>query len=131
MDIKKSFGTNKEAEQQGVWVDLDETTKLKIARGGNKANRELVKKLLAPHKIALRNDKLPEHIIEDVGCKAMAQTILLDWQGMQEDGKNLPYTPENAERLLKDYPDFRDQVAQLSGEISLFQIEQEEAKTKN
>jgi len=131
MDIKKSFGTSTELENDGVWVDLGDGASIKVARAGNKSNRALIKRLIAPHKVALRNDKLPDETLEKLTIEAMASTILLDWKGIDEDGKPVPYNTQNALRLLTDYKDFRDQVSAFSSELALFQVHDEAAVTKN
>lgn len=131
MDIKKAYGTSEKLEQEGVWVPLGDGAKVKVARAGNKENRAEIKRLIAPHKVALRNDKLPDDVLETLTIKAMAGTILLDWDGIKEDGKAVPYSRENAIRLLTEYKDFRDQVAVLSNEITLYQAEAEAEAAKN
>lgn len=131
MDMKKNYGTNKVLENEGVWVDLGDGASIKVARVGNKENTTLVKRLTAPHKVAIRANKLPDEIWEKITIEAVASTILLDWKGLKEDGKLIPYSKENAVQLLTDYKDFRDQVSGLSSELALFQAEDEAAVTKN
>lgn len=129
--MKKNYGTNKVLENEGVWVDLGDGASIKVARVGNKENTALVKRLTAPHKVAIRTNKLPDEIWEKITIEALASTILLDWKGLKEDGKVIAYSKENAVKLLTDYKDFRDQVSGLSSELALFQAEDEAAVTKN
>lgn len=131
MDIKKSFGTSLALENEGVWIELGEGASIKVARVGNKENKALLKKLIAPHKMAARNDKLADEVWEKITVESMAATILLDWKGIEDDGKALPYSKENAIRLLTDYKDFREQVASFSSELALFQSNNEAAAIKN
>jgi hypothetical protein len=131
MDIKKSFGTSQTLENEGVWIELGEGASIKVARMGNKENKALLKKLIAPHKMAARNDKLADEIWEKITVESMAATILLDWKGIEDEGKTLPYSKENAIRLLTDYKDFREQVASFSSELALFQSSSEAAAIKN
>lgn len=131
MDIKKQFGTNGSKEIEGAWIDLGEGASLKVARLGNKENRALIQKLTAPHRVALRNGKLGDDVIERITIEAMAATILLDWKGIELDGKALPYSRENAIKLLTEYKDFREQVSAFAADIALFQDEEEAAAVKN
>jgi len=39
---------------------------------------------------------------------------LLDWEGLTENGKLLPYSIENAKRILQEYPYFAHCVAVLT-----------------
>lgn len=131
MDFKKNYGTDPVLENEGKWVTLGEEASVKVARIGNKANRALLKKLLAPHKIAIRNEKLSDDIWEKITIEAMAETILLDWKGFKDDGKLVPYSRENAIKYLTEYKDFREQISGLSNELALFQTESEAAALKN
>lgn len=131
MDIKKQFGTNSSKEIEGAWIDLGEGASLKVARLGNKENRALIQKLTTPHRVALRNGKLGEDLVEKITIEAMAATILLDWKGIELDGKALPYSRDNAIKLLTEYKDFREQVSAFAADIALFQDEEEAAAVKN
>jgi len=89
MDIKKVFGTNKIAEQEGVWVDVGAGGKLLVARLGNTNFSNSFKRLLQPHQIKLRNRNLPDDIQEKITIEAFAETVLLGWEGLEVDGKKL------------------------------------------
>lgn len=131
MDISKKFGTSEKLENEGVWVDLGDGAQILVARAGNKENRELIKRLIAPHKVQLRHNKLPDEVLTKLTIEAMSTTILLDWKGIEENGKTVAYNRDNAIRLLTDYKDFRDQVSGFSNEMELFQAEEKAAITKN
>lgn len=131
MDIGKTYGTNKQLEEGGVWIELGDGASILVARAGNKENRAALKRLIAPHKVALRNDKLADEVLERLTIEAMAETILLGWKGIRENGKDVPYSRDNAVRLLTDYKDFRDQVSAFSTEMALFQQAEEAAEQKN
>jgi len=131
MDIRKTYYTDPTLEAEGVWVELGEGARIRVARAGNPANRRKLSKLLERHRATLRSRNLPDDILERVTIETMAETILLGWDGINEDGKPLPYTPENARRLLTTYRDFRDQVAAIAADMALFKGESEEAASKN
>jgi len=131
MDIAKQFGTDKQKEEQGIWISLGEDAEVLVARLGNKQYIDAIKRLTTPHKVALRNKSLPEDLSFDITVKAMAEAVLLGWKGMQENGKNLAYSREAAERLLKDYPDFREQIAGIAADMENFRAETEAATEKN
>ncbi len=131
MDIKKNFGTSLIQEEQGAWIDIGEGASIKVARAGNKANRALLKRLVAPHKLALRHDRVPDDVLEKITIETMAETILLDWKGIEEDGRPLLFSRDNALRLLTDYKDFREQVSSFSNDLATFQADRLEAEVKN
>lgn len=131
MDIRKTFGTDAKLESEGVWMDLGEGARIKVARAGNPANRRKLTKLMERHRVTLRTRNLPEDVLERITIETMAETLLLDWTGIEERGETVPYSLENATRLLTDYKDFRDQVAALAADMALFRAESEEGAQKN
>lgn len=99
--------TNPQAEEEGVWVDYENTgVKLKIARIGNPAFDKAVNKLSAPHLKKIRNGDAS--LQEKLTKEAIAETILLDWKGIEDDdGKTLKYSKKLSKELLND-PALRD-----------------------
>jgi len=61
----------------------------------------------------------------------MARAILLDWEGVEEDGKSLPYSVKNAERLLLELKDFRDFIHGISTTMEIYKMQEEEETEKN
>lgn len=57
-----------------------------------------------------------------------AETILVDsavnriisWKGIQEDGKDIPFTEENAKRILREHDWIRDQIMETSDNLVNF-----------
>lgn len=131
MDLGKTFGTSDKLENEGVWIDLGEGAAIKVARAGNRANQRLLRKLAAPHRVALRSGKLPDDVMERITVQAMAETILIDWKNIEFEGRPLAYSVENATRVLSALKDFRDYVADQAADMSHFQAEREEAAAKN
>jgi hypothetical protein len=131
MDLKKDFSTNKKLEEEGAWVDVGDGGKLKIARAGNKKAIAHLRLVSKPHMAQITYGKLADEVATELAVEVIAEAILLDWSGMTDGGKPLPYSKENAIKMLTDYPDFRDLVSKISDERKTFQKEIEEAVTKN
>jgi len=66
--------------------------------------------------VPLKRKKLPESCWHDCGNGIRLKVIdagvlsnwdcpITDWEGIEEYDEVLPYTKENATRILKDYPD--------------------------
>lgn len=131
MDIRKTFATNKVKEEQGVWVKGPEGAEFLIARQGNKAFARLAGDLTKPHRKLIEMGKADDALIHDIAAEVTSRTVLLDWRGVKEDGKVLPYSPEAAKRLLIEVPDFADLIAGYSRSIALFQDEEKKAAEGN
>lgn len=97
--------------EQGDWVsDVPELegVRLKVRGLSNPDFQRVVDKLTAAvprHKRV--NGRIDPVERDRIGGQALAQTILLDWDGLtQEDGSVLPYSPDLARKLLTE-PEFR------------------------
>jgi len=130
-DLKKLFATDKDKEQEGTWVDFGDGIEIKIARIGNPRYQEEFQNVSRPYKRQLRRGTLREEVAEKLLIKVVAKTIALDWKGLEEDGVQVPYSAENAERILTTYPDFRDEITELAKDISSFRAQEDEETEKN
>lgn len=130
-DVKKLFGTDEDKETNGVWEDLTEDVRIKVARIGNTRYQKVLQRLMKPHRRAVRRGTVDDSIIEKCVIKAIAETVLLDWEGLEEDGKKIVYSQATAERLLNDFREFREQVTEIASEIESFKIEDEQEAEKN
>lgn len=134
MSFLSKYKTDKDAELNGVWVEIDQDTEIKVARLSNERARELRRKLEKPY----RNfPQVPDSVSEEILRKVMAQAVLLGWQTRQKDGSYKPvlttdgdaieYSPAAAEKLFKDFPDFLNDVVSLAVARETFQAEAVEA----
>ncbi len=130
MDLKKDFSTNKKLEEEGAWVDIGDGGQLKIARAGNKKAIAHLRLVSKPHLAQITYGKLSDEVATQLAVEVLAEAILLDWKGISDGGADLPYSKENAIRMLTDYPDFRDLVSKIADERKTFQKEIDEAITK-
>lgn len=131
MDIRKAFGTRADLENEGVWIDIGDGARIKVARAGNRAHAEVIRRLRRQYQATRRGGKAADDMLERLSVEAMAEAVLLDWQGVEEGGAAVPYSLESAQRMLTDYKDFRDMVAGFSTDMALFQEEEEAAAAKN
>lgn len=114
-DIFKDKFTDKNLENEGVKVFLPrfECTII-VCRTGNKKHVEIHEKLMRPFKQYQKNGAyvaIPDDIqkkIEAATVQSYAESILVGWEGIEENDKPLPYTVENAIRLLNDNDFFSD-----------------------
>jgi len=131
MDIKKAFATDKEKEKNGVWLDVGPNCKTLIARVGNPNYLREFKRLTKVHTQSIRRGIMEEEVADAILIKVMAKTILLDWEGMEEDGEPIPYSVDAAIRLLTMYKDFRDLISEISNTMDAYKVEVEEDSEKN
>lgn len=126
MDILKTFTTDKALETHGVNVDIGGGTTLLVARMYNPEYNELLRNAMKPYKRAkLSNDDSLELMIA-----IEADTILLDWDGVTADGKDVPYTKSAAREYLH-VRDFRALVLEIAGNMETFKAQEVAEGEKN
>ena len=124
MDLNEHrLDENKEID--GVWVPLDTTTEIKVARFLNTNHRKYINKAMEPYRKLNRAGKVPEDVSEKIEIEAIAKTILLDWSGLTEKGKEVKYSTEEAVRILsnKKYSWFLDFVRETANDMELYNEE--------
>ena len=99
--------------EKGTWVDYDEKVSFLIARDGNKPYQNALKKMYKFHKRAIENSTMSNEKADDLLCEIVSKHILLDWKGINSEGKPFLYTPENSYELLStpDYFEIREWIA--------------------
>lgn len=126
-----TFKTDKTLEEQGTWIDLSPTSKIKLARIGCKNFQQEVKKRQKPYRAMVRAGTLPDHVQTQILVGVLAETIILGWEGFTEGGEPVPYTKDNAVRVLTESRDFRDFIVTLADDINVFKAAEREDGLKN
>lgn len=130
-DIKALFGTDKAKEKDGVWQDMGDGLKMRIARIGNPKYQKRFEALSKPHRRALRRGTLSNEIAEKLLIQCMSETIVLDWEGIEENGEEIQFSVENAIRILTDYPELRKYVEDIANEMEGYKADDDEEAIDN
>ena len=131
MDLN-SVQLDLDKEKEGVWVDIDATTRLCIARMYNPKFNKLFEKLAAPYKNAVKRGMLGDDKANELMNKAISKTILIDWEGLTSDGKPLKYSPDTAFDILNDkrYVTFRQMILDVAEDEAVYRAEEIEETGK-
>lgn len=125
------FETVAEAEASGIWANVG-TMEFKLARtgGANEAFMKTAAKRLKPFQNAL--DQMPRKQQDIMAIGIFVDTILRDWRNVfDRDGTELPFSPENAKRLLTDLPNLFAALQAEANNMSNFTKANLEAAAKN
>ena len=137
MSLKSKFGTVKNAETEGAWVDVMQNEdgsmcRVKLRRSGrrNKDYTKAFDKHTKPYRRIL--DNLDPEIDAKVMRAVIVDSIVTEWENVQlEEGVNLPFNTANVENVLSELPDLQDFILRKAGEIETFQDQALEAEAKN
>ena len=121
-DLSSTY-LNDDSAENGVWVEFFEGARLRIASSENPKYRAALAKQARANKIKLDGDPHPDtvRLTTQITCRAMADHILLDWEGIQVNGQEFPYSKQNALEALLKSPQLRDFVSDQAGSNTLFQ----------
>lgn len=131
MDLSKTFRTSEKLEEEGAWVDLGDGAFVCVARVGNKKYNEYFEKALKPHRRQFRTGSMPTEVMDEILIRTLANTILLGWEGVEYEGKELEYSVDNAIMVLRELKDFRSLISEISNEMETFKQEEQEEALKN
>ena len=116
-----NYTVDTDKSEEGVWMEHD-GAKFKIARFGNPKFTSYMETLFKPYK---RQGASQAKTIE-LGAKALAKYILLDWDGLKVNGVVVEYSYDKALELLSNpgADEFRDLISNLSQDEEQFREEQ-------
>lgn len=125
MDLKQ-MKVSDSLSQDGVWVDLDETSKVKLARFGNAKFKSRLRALMSPYKRMIDNDTMSDVKADELLVIALAETVVLDWKGLSLDGKEISYSVGTVMKILSDpaFIDFREMIVSMSRDMELYREEE-------
>ena len=118
------YKTDKSQEEEGVWVDFGDGIRVKVRRLNSKYSRDTRAKLEKPYATSFRGKDYPLDIQELLLIKQLSHAIIVDWEGVPsvaDPKKPAGLSHEEVEAVLKEFPDFREEIALASMERATFQ----------
>ncbi|EOV8094045.1 TPA: hypothetical protein NGR52_004200 [Vibrio parahaemolyticus] len=113
--------TDKEKEVNGVWRDYFDGSRLLVARLGNENYRAFIAREYKANRIAIeRGGEKADKLALRIQTEALARHVLLDWDGIVIGGSDTKYTPEIGIEVFNKMPDFKADVENIAGEMSLY-----------
>lgn len=121
MDLRKAYGTDLEKEENGVEVELEPGVFVTICRIGTKGFSDSYRRKTKKYQHLIKRGKsIPEDKSQEILIDLYAKYILVGWRGLELDGEPLEYNEENAKKILAEFKDFRNLIAEMSMDAELF-----------
>jgi hypothetical protein len=127
MSLYDRYGTNKELEENGVWVEFGDGVQLLLARIKSQRSLSAKKAAEKPYREVLRNaSRMGKEVTEDIQTRIalnwLVNGVVLDWKEVTDrTGKKLKFSPDNARDLFEDLPDFLDDVVFAASSQATYQ----------
>lgn len=142
MSLRSAYKTNASKEENGIWfedtgvINADKTVPGFLLARASRANPKFAReteKLGKKYRRQFENDLVTGDVAVRLNKELFLDTILLDWRNVQldDDGKNLAFTRENAEMLFEELPDLYELLEQAARKASNFRDEEIEDDTGN
>ena len=120
MDIKKLEITAK--EESGVWFQHGDARFL-VCSVEKPAYKRLCAAKRRPYRKQILRGTVPDETMDKLATEAMAEHLLIGWEGVTENGKAVPYSKEKATEYLTKYPKFADLISEFAFDQASFQEE--------
>jgi hypothetical protein len=133
MFIANAFDDNKKVD--GVWADFG-GARFKIASSRSTKYVKAISRLMRPVKKQIQNSTLSPEENESLLCAAMAEGLLLDWEGVgridEASGKAvaMEYSVDNAKQVLQENYELREFVSEFADSLDNFKREYVEGVVK-
>jgi hypothetical protein len=131
--MNEAFGIDEKSEVDGITADYGLfKIKMKHAYRTNKAYVKMLEREMEPVRRSMENGLLSAEAGDAILHKVYANTIVIGWSGMKDDdGKDIPYSPQKCIEYFKKYPRFFDSVKKDAENFDLFKVASVEADQKN
>jgi hypothetical protein len=116
--------TDEKAEIEGIWMDYDGGSRVKLARFNNEKAQRMRMEWYQENKALLEaladkgeeGEQQREDLFKAGEAKIMSEAVLLDWDGFEDlEGKKVKHTQKTAEQYLLLSKDFRKDMSMMSG----------------
>lgn len=124
-----NYRTDPSLKKEGVWIDLGGGARVKIASFDNEDFTAQFRKMVEPY--SKMGQEVPDEEQTRIMVFCTARFVILDWEGIYDGEEQLPYTVENAERVLTEIEFFRDRVIAEARKYANFRAGNVEALAKN
>jgi len=117
------FKANTVDELEGVWFEASEGVRFLTKRFGG-MNSPLIKKALAkhykPYARLIEKGLYPEDAERKIYIKVFVDACLKDWEGVEVEGQVVPFSKEEAIKLLVHLPDLADMLIEYAQDVNSY-----------
>jgi len=113
LNLVRAFGFDKKKLEEGYDVDLGEGAVVRVRSARHPLSREAYLKAQKKYstELASNDESVREAAYANMFADTLAEAAIISWTGIvDEEGNELPFSPEVARPLLLDLEDFRNLI---------------------
>lgn len=122
MQLQQHYAYDKELAESGKRIDLGDGAFILLAMWGNRKFQSMFAKLSSQYAAGKRANLIPPETRADIILECVAKTVILDWGGIYDGDEEVPYSPENAQRILGKYERFFADICDMAQDIQVFKV---------
>lgn len=111
-NLDSIFKTSSDLEKNGVWFDINDSTGFLIRpfKGTNPRIKAAMAKYYKPYARQIENDALGLEKQREINVNLFMDICLVDWKGVEIDGKAVTFTRETGLKLFTELPELFDNL---------------------
>lgn len=120
------FKTDKKQESEGIWFELLDGVKFKLKRFGgmnNTSAKAAVAKYHKPYAAVIASGSLPDEKALEISVKVFVEGCMLDWEGVEIDGKKVDFSFDDAVKLLVSLPELAQALIEHASDKDNYRVE--------
>lgn len=122
IDLQKTFGTDKTLETEGFKYELGDESFIMLAFAGvtNKKYQRLLQAKYKKNRGKIKRGNLDADDDREILADVYSQAVVMGWENLNIGEEPLPYTTDNAKKVLMDYPIFFEEIVQAASDTENF-----------
>ena len=133
-DIRKEFGRDQDKVNNGAKVLLDaDGASVTVRHRSAEAVQQAIDRLSQQERMLWDDANVARGRGRHVIAKVLTQGVVVGWEGLEEEGKEIVYTIHVCQRLLADpmYDPFLERILSIMTDDRLFGLDDFEGDSKN
>lgn len=133
-EFNSVFGTDKKKISEGVWWEPHPGMKFLVARYDNPNFKKVLAEKRKPYLKRIRSLEFSEEfakIAVQLVKETIAETVLLDWSGVDEDKKPVKRSVGKVLEYFDAEPEFYEEITDFSKDIENYRLDIKEESEKN
>jgi hypothetical protein len=122
-NLDSLFKGDKQTESDGVWFEVSEGVKFRVKRMGGNNQAEVAKattKYYTPYAKLIEKNLMPLEKVAKITAKIFVDSCLIDWEGVEIDGQEAPFSKETAVAFFTELPDLLTVLMDYAGSVESF-----------
>ncbi len=124
-NLDKVFKTNESLEENGVWYAVSDETQFLVRRmsRANPRGKAAVAKYFTPFASQVAAGTLDPKKERSLMIRIFIDVCMVDWKGVEIDGKEVEYSPEVAFEFFTALPDLCDTLRAHAEDSKNYRVE--------